>query len=567
MSEIQREVMDMDVLFVGAGPASLAGAYHLAQLIKKHNSNIDAGQAGSKVLLENGIGILEKSKNVGDHMLSGAVVDPKGISELFPDFVERGFPTEAAVVGEAFYLLTSNSKIKFPFLPPTLKNHGNFICSLNKIAAWMAEQIDKDFGDQINIFPEFPGREVLYNGDAVIGIRTGDKGIDHKGNPKSTFEAGVDIHAKITLLGEGPRGSLTKHLVPRLKLDQDRNPQVYRTGVKEIWEIPAGRLKKGMVVHTAGWPLASNLYGGSWLYMMSETSCSIGFVSALDYDNPTFDPHGAFNRFKTHPYIAGLLEGGKMIGYGAKTVSEGGYWSMPQLYGDGVMLIGESGGFVNISRFKGIHLAIKSGMLAAEAAFEALQKNDYSASCLKRYDDLFRQSWAHEELWKTRNWRQNFTGGFYGGMIKSGLQIYVTGGGKKSRTLLRADHTHMKKNLHQSPLERIKPDDKSTFAKLTDVYFSGTKHEENQPCHLVISPENVADICNSRCKEEFGNPCQYFCPAQVYNMIAPEEGQPAQLRIDFSNCVHCKTCDIADPYQIINWVTPEGGGGPVYKNL
>ena len=569
MAEIQRDVMEMDVLFVGAGPASLAGAYHLARLIKSHNDVIDNGSTqGQKIQLDNGIGILEKGKNVGDHMLSGAVMDPMGIRELIPDFMERGFPVESEVTGESVYLLTSKGKLKFPILPPTLQNHGNYICSLNKVAEWLAVQIGNEFGDAINIFPEFPGREVLYENDKVIGIRTGDKGIDHHGNPKSNFEAGVDIHAKITILGEGPRGSLTKELVPKLRLNADRNPQVYGTGVKETWEIPQGRLKKGMIIHTAGWPLSSDHYGGSWMYMMSETMCSVGFVSALDYANPTFDPHAAFTKFKTHPYIAGLLEGGKMVGYGAKTVSEGGYWSMPKLYANGVLLIGESGGFINISRLKGIHLAIKSGMMAAEAAFEALQKNDYSAETLKRFDELFRASWAYEELWGSRNWRQNFTGSFYTGMLKAGMQIYLTKGGTKSRTPLQVDYKHMKKKSESAaPIEKVKADEKITFEKLTDVYYSGTKHEENQPCHLVIQPNDLANICNTRCKEEFGNPCQHFCPAQVYNMITPEEGKPTQLRIDFSNCVHCKTCDIADPYQVINWVTPEGGGGPIYKNM
>lgn len=569
MTDIQRDVMEMDVLFVGAGPAGLAGAYHLARLIKTHNDAIDKGsKQGQKIQLENGIGILEKGKNVGDHMLSGAVMDPSGIKELMPDFLTKGFPVESEVTGESVYLLTAKGKLKFPILPPTLQNHGNYICSLNKIAEWLAEQINSEFGDMVTIFPEFPGKEVLYEGNKVIGIRTGDKGIDHHGKPKSNFEAGVDIHAKITILGEGPRGSLTKQLVPKLGLDADRNPQVYGTGVKEIWEIPQGRLKKGMVIHTAGWPLSSDHYGGSWMYMMTDTTCSVGFVSALDYADPAFDPHAAFTKFKTHPYIAGLLEGGKMIAYGAKTVSEGGYWSMPKLYSNGVMLIGESGGFINISRLKGIHLAIKSGMLVAEAAFEALHKNDYSAETLKRFDELFRASWAYKELWGSRNWRQNFTGSFYSGMLKAGTQIYLTNGGTKKRTALEPDYKHMKKKTAAGlSFQKVKADEKITFEKLTDVFYSGTKHEESQPCHLVIGPEDLANICNTRCKEEYGNPCQNFCPAQVYNMIVPEEGKPTQLRIDFSNCVHCKTCDIADPYQVITWVTPEGGGGPIYKNM
>ncbi len=569
MGEIQRDVMEMDVLFVGAGPAGLAGAYHLARLVQTHNEAVDKGSVQTrKIVLENGIGILEKSKNVGDHMLSGAILDPISMRELIPDFLERGFPIESKTGPESVYFLSKNGKFKFPIIPPNLANHDTYVISLNKVTQWLADQIASEFGDMVNVFTEFPGREVLYDGHRVIGIRTGDKGIDHHGQPKANMEPGVDIHAKMTILGEGPRGSLTKQVVPRLKLDEGRNPQVYGTGVKEIWEIPAGRLKKGQVVHTAGWPLKSNHYGGSWLYMMSDTWCSIGFVSALDYANPTFDPHGAFTLFKTHPLIRGYLEGGKMLGYGAKTVSEGGYWSMPKLYADGLMLIGESGGFLNIARLKGIHLAIKSGMLAAETAFEALQKDNFTGDQLRRYDERFRESWAFKELWSVRNWRQNFTGSFYSGMIKAGLQIYVTRGGTKKRVPVEADHRHMKKkSMEPEVIDKVKADEKMTFAKLTDVFYSGTKHEENQPCHLVILPKDVADICNTRCKEEYGNPCQHFCPAQVYEMVEPDAGKESALRINFSNCVHCKTCDIVDPYQVIQWVTPEGGGGPVYKNM
>ncbi len=569
MTDIQRDVMEMDVLFVGAGPSSLAGAYHLARLIQQHNDSVAAGNtSGLPIQLENGIGILEKGKNIGDHMLSGAVMDPIALRELFPDFLDRQFPLESEVIKEKVYFLTSGRKVSFPIIPLPLQNHGNYIVSLNKVAQWMASQIENDFGDRVNIFPEFPGREVLFDGNRVIGIRTGDKGIDHHGQPKSSFEAGVDIHAKVTVLGEGPRGSLTKHLIPRLGLHNNRNPQVYGTGVKELWELPAGRLTKGTVYHTAGWPLPLNHYGGSWLYMMSDTLCSLGFVSALDYSHPTFDPHAAFTKFKTHPLMRKILDGGKMIAYGAKTVSEGGYWSMPRLYDHGLLLIGESGGFINISRLKGIHLAIKSGMLAAETIFDALKKNDFSSDTLSAMETRFKQSWAYREMWKVRNYRQNFAGGFVSGMVKTGLQLYVTGGGTKQRTELHEDYKHMKKMTAAGPVfQKVKSDEKITFEKLTDVYYSGTKHEENQPCHLVITPENLANICNSRCKEEYGNPCQHFCPAQVYEMVAQEDGGGTTLRINFSNCVHCKTCDIADPYQVINWVTPEGGGGPVYKNL
>lgn len=568
MAQVEREVFPVDVLFVGAGPASLSGALHLANLITQHNEEIGSGKKDGKKLDEVMIAVLEKGPQVGAHMLSGAVLDPRALLELMPDYREQGCPIECDVAKEAVYLLKENGKLKFPFLPPTLKNHGAHIISLNKFAAWLAEKAEAT--GMVNIFAEFAGQEVLYEDSRVIGVRTGDKGVDKDGNPKSNFEPGMDIHAGITMLGEGPRGSLTKHLVPKLELDADSNPQIYGTGVKEIWEVPAGRIARGDVIHTAGYPLTGTRYGGSWIYAMSDTLLSVGFVSALDYGDPHFDPHGVFQKFKTHPFISSILKDGKMLTYGAKAVSEGGYFSMPRLYADGVMLIGESGGFLNIARLKGIHLSMKSGMMAAETAFDALLSGDFSATSLKAYQDRFEASWAKQELWKNRNFRQSFIDrSFFKGMIKAGIQMY-TGGGPKSRTRITADYRHMKKVAEVPETQRfkkIKTDDTLTFEKLKDVFYSGTKHEENQPCHLVVLPEDVADICNTRCKEEYGNPCQNFCPANVYEMV-DEEGQGStRLRINFSNCVHCKTCDIADPYQVINWIPPQGGEGPIYTNM
>jgi electron-transferring-flavoprotein dehydrogenase len=561
---IQRETLEMDVLFVGAGTANLSAAIHLQNLITRHNA-----QSPDKSLAPQ-IAIIEKGQSIGAHLLSGAVLDPIALKELLPDYLAQGCPIEAEVGRETVMLLTEKSKFKFPITPPPLQNHGNYIISLNKFGAWLGK-IAEEKG--INLFTGFAGAEMLLEEGKIVGVQTDDKGIDKDGNRKQNFEAGMNIRAKVTVLGEGPRGSLTKKVVSKLYLDRDKNPQAYETGVKEIWEIPEGRVKKGDVIHTMGFPLPAAIYGGSWIYAMSDTQLSVGFVSALDAADASNDPHFNLQKFKTHPFIRKILEGGKMVGYGAKTISGGGYYSMPKLYHDGLLLTGESGGFMNMMRLKGIHLAMKSGMLAAETIFEALQKGDYSAETLKSYDTRFENSWAKKEMYKVRNFRQAFDQGLYIGMIRVGAQMILGGKVFKERLSLDADHTHMRRfnHLYRTKFleERasFKFDGKLTFDKLSNVYESGTIHEENQPCHLYIKPELIADICNTKCTVEYGNPCQHFCPAQVYEMVVINEQTGAKkLHINASNCVHCKTCDIADPYQVITWKVPEGGGGPVYTN-
>ncbi|MDW8465659.1 MAG: electron transfer flavoprotein-ubiquinone oxidoreductase [Chloroherpetonaceae bacterium] len=560
---IQRETLEMDVLFVGAGPANLSAAIHLQNLIEAHNA-----QSAEK--LEPQIAILEKGQRVGDHLLSGAILDPIALRELLPNYRELGCPIEAEVTQESLYFLTEKRKIPFPFVPPPMHNIGYYIISLNKFGAWLG-QIAEAKG--INIFTGFAGAEMLLEGTRVVGVRTDDKGIDKFGNPKPNFEPGMNIRAKVTVLGEGPRGLLTKQIVPKLGLDRGRNPQAYETGVKEIWEIPEGRIRKGTVIHTMGFPLPADIYGGSWIYAMSDTTLSVGFVTALDAEDPTNDPHFNLQKFKTHPFVRRLLEGGKIVGYGAKTISGGGYFSMPQLYADGLLLTGESGGFLNMMRLKGIHLAMKSGMLAAETLFEALKQNDFSASTLKRYEEKFQNSWAKKELYRARNFRQAFNYGLYFGMLRVGAQMLFGGRVLKERLPLEADHTHMSRfsrawrEKYLRNKAQFKFDGKLTFDKLTDVYESKTMHEENQPCHLYIRPEIIADICNNKCITEYGNPCQHFCPANVYEMVSTDSLMGTKkLHINASNCVHCKTCDIADPYQAITWKVPEGGGGPVYTN-
>jgi electron-transferring-flavoprotein dehydrogenase len=555
-----RDSLEVDVLFVGAGPASLAGAILLRRL---------AAAAG----IEIGVMVIEKGGEIGNHGFSGAVVDPKALTELFPgEDITGGL--DVAVGSDALWFLTNGGKIQAPFTPPALNNHGKYVTSLSNLTKWLAAKAEEA---GVDVFPAFPGQELLWDpatssGQAprVVGVRIGDKGVAHDGSHKSNFEPGPDLMAKVVVLGEGPRGTLTKTAIARLGLDRDRDPQVYAVGIKELWRVP-GRLAAGSVIHTLGAPLW-NTFGGGWIYAMTGDVIDIGLVTGLDYADPTTDPHDNFQRYKLHPAIRPLLEGGEMIRYGAKAIPEGGLHAMPRFFADGLCIVGDSAGFLNGLRLKGIHLAMKSGMMAAEAIFDALQKDDMSSAALSAYETKFRDSWAFTELHAARNFHQGFSSGIWGGLMNAQLGLMSGGRGFGIKDKLEGEYGHerMKKRSELTPTQvthRVLPDGKLTFDKLTDVYKSGTMHDEDQPPHLHVSDTN---ICADRCTVEYGNPCQYFCPAQVYepqftkNGSAPADGK---LTINFSNCVHCKTCDIMDPYQIITWVPPQGGEGPVYTGM
>jgi len=560
-SPITREQMDLDVLVVGAGPAGLAFAIHLTDLIDaaRKNGTLKGSAASDEFMMM----VIEKSAEVGDHMLSGAVMDPKGLDELLPDWRGMNPPLGPTVEDDSLYLLTQSGRFKVPYAPPAMHNHGFPLVALSQLVKWLGK-IAEEKG--IQIMTGTAGASAIIEGAKFQGVITDDKGIDKNGERKGSFEPGYELRSKITVLGEGPRGSLTKSVVPQLKLDEGRNPQSYVTGIKELWEIPKGRIKAGTVIHSLGYPHDWGMFGGSWIYAFSDELLSIGLVTALNAKDPRNDPHGYFQMFKQHPTVASLLKGGKMTKYGAKTISEGGFWAMPKLFADGLMLVGESGGFLNAMRLKGIHLGIKSGMLAAEAAFEALKNDDFSSVSLKSYDERFRKSWAYKELHGVRNFHQPYENGLIWGMINTGAQIVTGGRGFSDRIDSKEDHLHM---LHKVDIDADKEltlakfDGELTFDKLSDVFASGTKHEENQPTHLKVTD---TDICATKCVVEYGNPCTKFCPAQVYEMVEAEPGKK-KLQINASNCVHCKTCDIADPYGIITWVPPEGGGGPRYVGM
>ncbi len=559
----ERDTLETDVLIVGGGPAGLAAAIRLKDLLAER-----AKRPGATPL-EPSIMVIEKAAEFGAHSISGAVLDPSSLRELIPDFEGRA-PLAAKVTKDCVEYLFEESKFRLPITPPPLQNHGNYVISLSNLVKWLAGEAEKR---GVDCMPGFPAASLLWDGDRVVGVRTGDKGIDKHGKKKGNYEAGVDIRAKVTILAEGARGSLTKTAVAKLKLDAGRFPMVYTLGIKELWEVPKGRIQKGEVIHTMGEPLGWETFGGGFIYGLSDTEISVGLVIGLDYRDPFLDPHGLFQKMKTHPRVAELLQGGKMLKYGARAISEGGWYCIPRTYADGLLLIGEAAGFLNAMRLKGIHLGIKTGMLAAETAIDALERGDSSAAVLKGFEDRVNASPVKDELYAVRNFHQGFKHGFLGGMINTGLLMVTGGRGLVDPLAPSGGYADMEKLIDRYGagttrdfFQRPKPDGKLTFDRLTDVFHAGTLHEEDQPAHLHVADPN---ICETTCRTEYGNPCEKFCPAAVYEMVPKNDGNPKSLKlqINFSNCVHCKTCDIMDPYQIITWVTPEGGGGPKYDGL
>ena len=550
----QREEYPFDVLFVGGGPANLAGAIHLLQLAQKKNLQIE-------------VGLIEKGDSIGSHSLSGAILDPVALKELIPDYMESGFPLETADCRDAFYYLTSGGKFSVPFTPGYMHNSGCCIISISKFTRWLAERAEQ-LG--LNLFPGFAGTRVLIDEteSRVLGVGTGDKGIDKNGEQKPNFEPGMDLTAKVTVFGEGSRGSLLRDVQSEMGIFNDRLPQVFETAVKEVIEIPASSpfLSSGKtVIHTFGYPLGLDTKGGGFLYKMKENRISVGLVVSLDYEDPLLEPYEAFLRFKKHPLIAGIINGGKVVQQGAKTLPVGGYFTMPQLSINGAVFVGDSASMLNAQRLKGIHTAMKSGMLAAETIVRALEKQDFTRESLCAYDTAVKSSWIETEHRKARNFSQALSRKGWGKFLHIGVQ-YVTGGRGliDPMPIIEDDRT-----LKQLPDGRVPQketggldnlDGELYVDKLTGVYLSGTQHEEDQPCHLIV---HDTDLCVTRCHEAYRNPCTRFCPAQVYEIVEDPPGK-RRLHLNPSNCLHCKTCEIKDPYKNITWTCPEGGGGPRY---
>jgi electron-transferring-flavoprotein dehydrogenase len=547
---MEREFMEYDVVIVGAGPSGLSTAIRLRQIAEETGNELS-------------VCVIEKGSEVGAHILSGAVLEPRALNELFPDWKERGAPLHAPVAEDRFMYLTRTSGFRMP-TPPQMNNHGNYIISLGNLCRWLAEQAE---GLGVEIYPGFAAAEVLYAEDgSVRGIATGDMGIGKDGQPTSNHTPGIELHAKQTVFSEGCRGSLTKTLFENFELRDGVDPQTYGIGIKELWEVDPSVHQEGLVLHTIGWPVDSSTYGGSFLYHLENNQISVGYVIGLDYQNPHISPFDEFQRFKTHPKIRRFFEGGRRVAYGARAINEGGYQSVPKLSFPGGLIVGCAAGFVNVPKIKGSHTAMKSGMTAAEAIAAVLTGGDEGGHGLEvsDYGDRIRNSWIWDELYRVRNIRPGFRAGTLFGLVHAAIDTYLFRGKAPWTLRHHPDHESLRPADHCERIAYPKPDGLVSFDKPSSVFISNTNHEENQPAHLTLKDPGVPVAHNL---EYYDAPEQRFCPAGVYEIVYDDDGEHPALQINAQNCVHCKTCDIKDPTQNINWVVPEGGGGPNYPNM
>jgi electron-transferring-flavoprotein dehydrogenase len=541
-----REAMEFDVVVVGAGPSGLTAAIRLKQQAQKNNQELS-------------VCVLEKGSEVGAHILSGAVIEPRVLDELIPDWKEQGAPLETAATQDKVLFLTANGQLRIP-TPPQMHNKGNYIVSLGRLCRWLGQQAEA-LG--VEIYPGFAAAEVLYHADgSVKGVATGDMGIGKDGNQTAQYQPGMELHAKQTIFAEGCRGSLTKTLFEKYDLRKGVEPQTYGIGIKELWEVPAAQHQQGLVIHTVGWPLPTDTYGGSFLYHLENNLVAVGFVVGLDYSNPWLSPYEEFQRYKLHPAIRPHLEGGRRISYGARSLAEGGFQSLPKLTFPGGVLVGDTAGFLNVPKIKGTHMAMQSGLVAADAVYQLLASGQDAGKEATQYTEMLKQTWLWKELYRVRNVRPSFRWGLWGGFAYSALDTALLGYAPWTLSH-HADHACLKPKDQAPKIDYPKPDGKLTFDRLSSVFLSNTNHEENQRCHLQLKDAALAISVNYT---RYGSPETRYCPAGVYEIVGEELGAP-KLQINAQNCLHCKTCDIKDPTQNIDWQVPEGGGGPNYPAM